>query len=149
LPEYTKKSVHASLVIFASLRFIQCISTSHLYIDNSTIDSYLQAIESSFHKSSEAIQQVTSEALGALSQRRDFSENLTKWYRNLQGRSSFIVRRGWALGFGYIHLPHDEEVVSVLCDTIHREADIEAKRNAVKSVGLIFSRIKSIDGMSF
>jgi len=144
LPDYAKKSVHASLITNASLQFIKCISSSQLPIADTTLELYIQLIELSFHKSSELIQQTASEALGELSIRQDISSHLSIWFRNLQGKSSFIVHRGWALTFGYIHLSQYDDVLSVLYDSIEREMDIEAKRNAIKSVGLIFSRAQVV-----
>lgn len=71
---------------------------------------------------------------------------MSKWFRNLKGNCSFIVRRGWTLALGYIYLAQYRDVLSVLCDTVEKETDIEAKRNAVKSLGMILSRAENVDG---
>jgi len=74
---------------------------------------------------------------------------MSKWFRNLQGNGSFIVRRGWTLALGYIYSVQYQDVLSVLCDTVETETDIEAKRNAVKSLGMILSRAENVDGTIF
>jgi hypothetical protein len=146
LPDYTRKSVHASGVIISSLRFIECICTSSLPVDDTSIQSYIQLIESSFHKPVDKIQQAASEALGALSQRYDISPFFPKWSGNLSAKTNFILRRGWALAFGYLHLSCYDDILELLCNTIENENDIETKRNAIKSVRLIFSKAPSVNG---
>lgn len=47
---------------------------------------------------------------------------------------------------GYIRSSEYNEILSVLCDTIELDGDVEVKRNAVNSIGLIFSRITEFHG---
>jgi len=40
-------------------------------------------------------------------------------------------------------------MLSKLCDAIEKDGDIEVKRNAIKSVGMIFLREDDIEGTFF
>jgi hypothetical protein len=148
LPAYTKKSVHANLVTISSLRFIKCISESRLPVSSSTTQTYITLIETSLQKNNESVQQAASEALGSLSNRFDMSNNLLKWLENLRSKSTFTVRRGWATALGHIRVNESTSVLSKLCDAIEKDGDIEVKRNAIKSFGMIFSREDKIEGTS-
>ena len=147
LPSYTKKSVHANLVIGSSLHFIQCICRSNLPISPPSKQSYITVIETSLQKNVETLQEAASEALGSLSSRFDISNSLPKWLGNLQGKASFNVRRGWATAFGYVRLSRYNDILEVLCNVIENDLDVEVKRNSVKSMGLIFSRITTFQGI--
>ena len=94
----------------------------------------------------ETLQEAASEALGSLSSRFDISNNLPKWLGNVQGKASFIVRRGWATAFGYARLSRHNDILEVLCNVIENDLDVEVKRNSAKSIGLIFSRITTFQG---
>ena len=148
LPAYTKKSVHANQVTISSLRFVQCISETQLPVSTSTIQTYIALIETSLQKNNETVQQAASEALGSLSNRFDMSNNLPKWLGNLRSKSTFTVRRGWATALGHQRVKDYTSVLSKLCDAIEKDWDIEVKRNAIKSIGMIFLREDEIKGMS-
>lgn len=149
LPPYTKKSVHANLVIGSSLHFIQCICTSSLAISPASKQSYITVIETSLQKNVEALQDAASEALGSLSNRFDISYDLPKWLGNLQGKLSFTVRRGWATALGHVRLSQYDDILEILCGVIANDADVEVKRNSVKSIGLLFSKITTFQGTPF
>ena len=148
LPAYTKKSVHANLVTISSLRFIQCMCESKLPISSSTVQTYLTLVESSLQKNTETVQEAASKALGSLSCRFDLSDNLPRWMGNLSSKSTFTVRRGWATTLGHLRVVDYTNVVSKLCDAIQKDGDIEVKRNAIQSVGLVLTRENRIIGTS-
>ena len=141
LPAYTKKSVHASLVATSSLYFVRCICNSELPISRDTLTSYIKLIETSVQKGTEAVQQASSLALGAVSHRIDLSIYLTEWLPHLRHKTNFTARRGWTMALGHIELQSYITLLLALCESILSEKDIEAKRNAIQSVGLIFSRL--------
>jgi len=142
VPAYTKKSVHSNLVTLASLAFMQCMCASILPISPSTKQSYIAAIENALGKNVEVTQYKSSEALGAMSERFDLTPSVDKWLRNLQGKSTFTVRRGWAKAFGYLRSSKVNETLVALCDAIETDADVEVRRNALQSIKLICSREK-------
>jgi len=148
LPAYAKKSVHSNLITVSSLRFIQAICGSHLPISTPNQQTYLSIIESSLQKNIDTVQQASAEALGSLSIRFDISNNLQKWFGNLQPKSTFIVRRGWAVALGYLRLHEYYTVLSKLWHTIENDGDVEVKRNAIGSIGMIFPRMNTFEGMS-
>jgi hypothetical protein len=147
LPAYAKKSVHSTLVTTSSLYFIQCTCRSRLPLSSATIQSYVSFIENSITKNIEFVQQVASEAIGALSKRTDLSPYLEKWIENISKRGTFVVRRGWSMALGYISLPDYNRVLSALCDTIENDIDIETKRNSIMSINLIFSKMEICKGI--
>jgi hypothetical protein len=149
LPAYAKKSVHANLVTISSLRFIQCISESKLPVSTSTIQTYIILIEGSLQKNNETVQHAASEAFGSLSCRFDISNNLPKWLGNLRSKSTFTLRRGWATALGHLRVKEYTSVLSKLCNAIEKDGDIEVKRNAIKSIGMVFSREDETEGISF
>ena len=138
--------MHANLVLFSSLRFIKCISESSLPISPPAKQSYITVIENSLQKNLETLQEAASEALGSLSKRFDVSNHLRKWLGHLQGKSSFIVRRGWATALGYVRLSEYNDILEVLRSVVENDADVEVKRNSIKSIGLIFSGITAFQG---
>ena len=149
LPPYTKKSVHSTLVTIASLRFIQCICDSKLPISPSSIHSYVSLIESSLDMNAETVQQAASQALGSVSARYDLAPYMQNWYGLLETKTGYILRRGWALAFGYLHLSSYNDIFSTLCTTIQNDVDIEVRRNAVKSIGSILSRVTNVQSITF
>ena len=122
---------------------------SSLPISPASKRSYITVIETSLQKNVEALQDTASEALGSLSSRFDISYDLPKWLGNLQGRLSFTVRRGWATALGHVRFSQYDNILEILCSVITNDADVEVKRNSVKSIGLIFSRITTFQGIPF
>lgn len=98
-------------------------------------------MENALAKNTEITQQTAAEALGAMGQAGiDLNPKVGNWLSNLGGKATFIVRRGWASAFGYVLSDKTGEIVSALCHTIERDADVEARRNALRSIGLIAFR---------
>lgn len=97
----------------------------------------------------ETVQQAASQALESVSARSDLTPYVKKWYGLLETKTGFILRRGWALAFGYLHLSSYEDTFSTLCTTIQNDVDIEVRRNAIKSVGLILSRVANVQSITF
>jgi hypothetical protein len=133
-------------VNIASLRFIECICTSKLLISDSTTKSYITLIELSFLKSATTIQDAASEALSALSRRHDVSTLLPKWIIAVREGTNFVARRGWAAALGFVSLTDYIDVLTLLTEISERETDVEVKRNAVKSIGAIFTRSDNLKG---
>jgi len=102
----------------------------------------------SLQKNNESVQEAASDALGSLSNRFAVSDNLQKWLANLRSKSTFTVRRGWATALGHVRIKGYTNVLLKLCDAIEKDGDIEVKRNATKSVGMIFSREDEVEGTS-
>ena len=141
LPAYTKKSVQSSLISLASLVFIKSIILSHVPVSPTSTTSYIKLIENALTSNTEITQQTAAEALGAMGQTGiPLTPKVDKWLSNLGGKATFIMRRGWATAFGYVLSGKIEEIISALCDTIERDVDVEVRRNAVQSIGLIATR---------
>ena len=113
------------------------------------MQSYIVLIESAMHKNIDTVQQTASEALSSLSNRFDISGRLQTWLGNINRKTTFTVRRGWTIALGYVHIPEYRPVLSALCDTVGNDIDVEAKRNALKSIGLIFSKLETFAGSFF
>jgi hypothetical protein len=106
--------------------------------------SYITHIEQSLLKSATTIQDAASEALGALSKRHDVSSLVPKWIKAVRESSNFTARRGWAATLGHVSLSDYVGILELLSEVAESEADVEVKRNAVKSIGTIFSRLVAI-----
>jgi hypothetical protein len=63
--------------------------------------------------------------------------------------TNFIARRGWATALGFVSLADYIEVLTLLTEVSEQETDVEVKRNAVKSIGAIFSRLDNLQGTVF
>jgi hypothetical protein len=50
------------------------------------------------------------------------------------------------MAFGHVRLSRYNDILEVLCNSIENDLDVEVKRNSAKSIGLIFSRITTIQG---
>ena len=50
------------------------------------------------------------------------------------------------MAFGYVQFSSYDEALDILFNTIEKDGDVEVRRNAIKSVGSIFSRHKSMNG---
>ena len=135
------------MVSISSFRFIQCICSSNLPITDTSFQSYIARIELALHKGDETVQEAGSKALGPLSTRYNVASLLPKWSTHLKSNSNFILRRGWTTTFGYIHLSEYEVILGLLCQSLENETDIEAKRNAAKSIGLVFERVTDVESM--
>ena len=46
---------------------------------------------------------------------------------------------------GYLHLSEYEFILGLLCQSLENETDIEAKRNAANSIGLVFERVTDVE----
>lgn len=148
LPPYAQKSVHATMITISSLRFIQCICSSNLPISETSFQSYISRIELALHKNDESVQQAASEALGSLSTRYNVASLLPKWANHLKSKSNFILRRGWTTALGHVHLFEYDSVLTLLCQPLENETDVETKRNAARSIGRISKRVVNVEGNS-
>jgi len=79
--------------------------------------------------------------------RHDVSSLLPRWAIYLDGKSNFILRRGWTTALGYATLANYDSVLLLLCQSLEHEADVEAKRNSAKSIGRIFERVTNVEGI--
>lgn len=111
------------------------------------MQSYITLIEQSLLKSATAIQDTACEALGALSIRYEVSSLEPEWVKAVRESSNFTARRGWAAALGHVSLSNYVGVLELLSEVAEDEADVEVKRNAVKSIGAIFSRLVTIHGI--
>jgi hypothetical protein len=105
------------------------------------MQSYITLIEQSLLKSATIIQDTASDALGALSKQHDISSLVPKWIKAVRESSNFTARRGFASALGHVSLSDYADVLELLSEVAENEADVEVKRNAVKSIGAIFSRL--------
>src|SRR5579862_6587834 len=99
------------MVSISSLCFIQCICSSNLPITDTSFQSYIARIELTLHNGDETVQQAASKALGSLSTRYNVASLLPKWSTHLNINSNFILRRGWTMTLGYLHLSEYEFIL--------------------------------------